>query len=722
MVSLQYLTNTYFRINQHYLAMIRVDEARATSQHESSYRPEIDGLRAVAVIAVFINHLQHRWLPGGFLGVDLFFAISGYVVTASLARRRETDGWQMLGGFYTRRFRRLLPALLVMVVVTAILFSLVVSSADDLYTLSMRTGAASLIGLSNIWLLKQGSNYFDFGTQFNPFLHTWSLGVEEQYYLFWPLLVMVCGVGFQGSQRSSLMRLLMLTIALSAASLLLSLTVWRGPAEDASFYLMPARFWELAAGAIVFLLQALWPSRHGAWKSSVISSMACWLFFSLVLIGFTLAEDTAGQFKPVFIIATAGLLISLRQHHLLGRCLSHPASLAIGIASYSLYLWHWPLIVLARWTIGINMLTAITLIFLTALITLGSYRLETTFRFGDVSEKWWRQPLFLYPIITLFSGLFVFTLPRTLAAKLFLGKSEQNSQDFTVTRSIPGTSITSYNCFLEPDAPIKASKENNKCQSIWNPSLPTLFVEGDSIAHSLIPMLEMVHQTRQYNISFFARGGCLTPFVKPWPDNRHLMPRYQGCAQHAHIREEAIFAKIKPGDQLVLATTNAYVQNEESQQSYLRAMADLAKKLEKQKAGLILFSPFPNFTARTAIKTPLSLCFHEWFRPQWAIPAECQPSMVDRNSLIAENSLLKRLQQQLKLSHSNIRTFDPFPILCPNGQAKCSTHMNGTMMFFDGLHLTGSGARFIVPQFQSFLKTIEVNTDQMTQKSSNGSK
>lgn len=107
------------------------------------------------------------------------------------------------------------------------------------------------------------------------------------------------------------------------------------------------------------------------------------------------------------------------------------------------------------------------------------------------------------------------------------GKHSIQPTEFPVSRNIKGTSITTYNCFVEPDAPVDVSKENGKCLVNWNPLLPTLFVEGDSIAHSLIPMLELLHENRRYNISFFGRGGCITPFVKPWPHNRYLLPRFQ---------------------------------------------------------------------------------------------------------------------------------------------------------------------------------------------------
>ena len=125
-----------------------------------AYRPEIDGLRAVAVVAVLINHLNERLLPGGFLGVDIFFVISGYVVTSSLLAREDGSSWQFLARFYGRRVRRLLPALVVNIVVVSILFSLFASPLDDFYAPIMRTGTAAIFGVSNLYLLRQRTGYF----------------------------------------------------------------------------------------------------------------------------------------------------------------------------------------------------------------------------------------------------------------------------------------------------------------------------------------------------------------------------------------------------------------------------------------------------------------------------------------------------------------------------------------------------------------------------------
>ena len=159
---------------------------RSEAQRGGAYRPEIDGLRAVAVLAVIANHLNHTLAREGFLGVDIFFVMSGYVVTSSLLARQATSSLSLLSGFYARRFKRLLPALIAMVVLVALLFCLFVSPGEELFYPSMRTGITSLVGVSNLYLLKQGSNYFSLDISFNPFMHTWSLGVEEQFYFSGP--------------------------------------------------------------------------------------------------------------------------------------------------------------------------------------------------------------------------------------------------------------------------------------------------------------------------------------------------------------------------------------------------------------------------------------------------------------------------------------------------------------------------------------------------------
>jgi peptidoglycan/LPS O-acetylase OafA/YrhL len=209
------------------------------------YRQEIEGLRAIAVTSVIINHFSPSVLPGGFLGVDVFFVISGFVITLSLDKSREQNLWDFIGRFYERRVKRLLPALATMIVVVSILVSLF--DPDPRRTLL--TGLSALFGLSNMAMVWTSTDYFAPATEFNAFLHTWSLGVEEQYYVVYPLLFWYllrsndAGTSARGLRGLGVLALLSL-----------ALFIWlSGREEMLAFYFMPARFWELAVGCLLYL-------------------------------------------------------------------------------------------------------------------------------------------------------------------------------------------------------------------------------------------------------------------------------------------------------------------------------------------------------------------------------------------------------------------------------------------------------------------------------------
>jgi peptidoglycan/LPS O-acetylase OafA/YrhL len=161
-------------------------------------RPEIDGLRAIAIVAVIGNHFDKRLFQSGYLGVDLFFVISGYVITASLARRHVTDFKDFWLGFLGRRIQRLLPALLIFVAVVCLVAWLLYPDPGVMVGLGWR----SLFGVSNIWLNKQATDYFSRDSELNLFTHTWSLGVEEQFYLLFPFLIWFTGFGKQEKNGS----------------------------------------------------------------------------------------------------------------------------------------------------------------------------------------------------------------------------------------------------------------------------------------------------------------------------------------------------------------------------------------------------------------------------------------------------------------------------------------------------------------------------------------
>ena len=160
---------------------------------KEKYKPEIDGLRAFAVIAVILNHTSYKILPNGFLGVDIFFVISGFVLTLSLEAKKDKNLIEFLKNFFYRRIKRLMPALIIFCLIISLLATLFIPSPKS----ANITGITGLLGFSNLYLLNSSTDYFATDVILNPFTHTWSLDVEEQFYFIFPFLIWFSGFGRQ---------------------------------------------------------------------------------------------------------------------------------------------------------------------------------------------------------------------------------------------------------------------------------------------------------------------------------------------------------------------------------------------------------------------------------------------------------------------------------------------------------------------------------------------
>ncbi|MEM9948709.1 MAG: acyltransferase, partial [Cyanobacteria bacterium P01_D01_bin.36] len=317
-------------------------QVKPSSSH-TGYRPEIDGLRAIAVIAVIINHFNASSLPSGFLGVDIFFVISGFVVTSSLSRKSGLSWKDYLLTFYSRRIKRLIPALVVCVLITAVIGCLFV---EDPRT-SLRTGLASLIGASNLYLLKESTDYFGQSGELNLFTQTWSLGVEEQFYLVFPILLGLCGFS-RMQRRNGRRNLFFVVLTLSVLSLVGYVHLNYQLRFSSAFFLMPARFWELGAGCLIFLM-AKRISALPRFKVLLAPVSAAGL---IGLLFFSPSFQMFATLATVFFTST--LLWSFRENGRLVSLFSQSWMVQIGLLSYSLYLWHWSVLVLSRWTVGIS--------------------------------------------------------------------------------------------------------------------------------------------------------------------------------------------------------------------------------------------------------------------------------------------------------------------------------------------------------------------------------
>ena len=298
------------------------------------YRPDIDGLRAVAVLAVLIFHFG-GWLSGGFVGVDVFFVISGFLITGILAREVE-QGTFSLRRFWTRRLRRIAPASLVVTVVT-LLAGMVMLMPNDLIPLAKATIAQQTM-LTNVYEWRN-TGYFDTHRP-RPLLHMWSLAVEEQFYLFYPLLFVRLPMHRRGLVRAILWGAMLVSLVLSVYA-----TSYRS--GMAGFFLLPFRAWELLLGGLAALEMPRRPL--GALRANALALLGLGL---IVVPCITYNEKM--QFPglaalPPCLGACFLIFAGTHDQTLVGRILSSRMAVAIGLVSYSLYLWHWPLHVYARY-------------------------------------------------------------------------------------------------------------------------------------------------------------------------------------------------------------------------------------------------------------------------------------------------------------------------------------------------------------------------------------
>ncbi len=300
-----------------------------------NYRPDIDGLRAVAVLSVVFYHYGATWLPGGFTGVDVFFVISGYIITFHSLSRIELGNFT-IGDFYRRRIRRITPPLILMVSFCIVFGWLYVTPLE--YSDLAKSSAAAVIGIGNIYFYRN-TGYFDPAAETQPLLHTWSLGVEEQFYFIWPLLLWL-GLPLLGG-RSTFRKAL-----LAAVVCAFIYAVWEtNNSPKAAFYLPHPRAWELGLGALIAFM-----NRAGSrLVSEAMSAIGlCLVGFSIFSLSST--EPFPGVNAAYACVGTA-LLVWPKQHPTACcRLLSASPLILIGQISYGIYLWHWPLIVFYRYS------------------------------------------------------------------------------------------------------------------------------------------------------------------------------------------------------------------------------------------------------------------------------------------------------------------------------------------------------------------------------------
>tara|TARA_R110000765_G_C18962354_1_gene609544 strand:- start:125 stop:2110 length:1986 start_codon:yes stop_codon:yes gene_type:complete len=642
------------------------------------YINSIDGLRALAVLSVMVFHLNPVYLPGGFTGVDIFFVISGYVVAKSLSSRASSTFSDFIKNFYKRRLVRIYPALLACLIFT----SLVVIFFIPRFYMSKsidETGLAAFFGFSNVVLALDTESYFSLSTDFNPFVHTWSLGVEEQFYFIFPVLFYF----WLGNKfKYSIQILFVISICLSY--------LYLDNNVNKAYYLVTSRFWELAAG--VMLYQYHHSKSNSVKMTDRLRGLTLTGGLFITVLGLILSDKN--QFPlPWAILPVVGTclllhgLVATSNHKpLVEKCFSISVLRHFGKLSYSLYLWHWPIFTFFRWTIGLQtypeyvFATILTYLFAAA----SYYFLETKF-----------------PKINIVSSLssskvLKIALPSisVLALGIFLGYKGQPILSFSETANRDVWSP--YIDFSTPQPDMSLSGR-------------TLFVIGDSHAGAYSKMLEKLSQETGLAIIRYGKGGCgITNMRKPVLIKENpCLDRLNGWLEEIKqttgpndiiffatlkLKRSVLQSSIMPGDlndslrelempQTKLAMQNAFDESEK-----------VIKELSQNTKLMIIDAPMPVFNY-------IAFRCADWYTANNPI---CGAGYTERRELMERlraQSLnnIKKLKRKLNF----LTIWDPMPLLC--SEETCSLYRNKKPIYFDSDHLSGFGNEFLYEDFKNKL-------------------
>ena len=328
---------------------------------KTRFRADIEGLRAVAVLSVIGFHYEVPRMTGGFVGVDIFFVISGYLISQLLLKEISATKTLDFVRFYGRRAKRLLPASLFMTIATLLVGYMTLAPFEQIEV--AKSAQASALYATNVWLLHRAMNYFSPESSLNPFLHTWSLSVEEQFYLVWPAFLLVAS---RFGRRALVVAMLLLTAGSFIGCLYLTYTkqAW-------AFYFSPARAWEFGAGALV----AIGPAANWARKSGSGAIIGWAAFAALIISCFAINEffSFPGVVAIIPVLATALLLLTGENAAGPSMLLTTAPFQFFGTRSYAMYLWHWPIAVLGSVFVSVNAATYSAFFVLTVVLASFSY-------------------------------------------------------------------------------------------------------------------------------------------------------------------------------------------------------------------------------------------------------------------------------------------------------------------------------------------------------------
>ncbi|WP_462173754.1 acyltransferase family protein [Pseudoalteromonas xiamenensis] len=601
------------------------------------YRPDIDGLRAIAVLSVMFFHFNSNYLSGGFLGVDVFFVISGYLITSIIYKEQATNSFTFQS-FYVRRMKRILPPLFLMLTLTLFVGCLIMLPYD-FFKLAVSV-ASVLIFSSNYQYAIRTEDYFASNSSEWPLLHTWSLAVEEQYYFIFPVLLFFIIRNFKNSTL-----LLLTTIAV----LSFGLAEWMsrsGQFTALSYYFIFSRMGELLTGSLLAIAHF-----HGYIRKTESSLLAC---TSLALVLFLFIHIDKSQPFPGFIalVLCMPIVVLLNsQNTIVNRLLSLKPIVYIGLLSYSLYLFHWPILAFFRYLFNVNgsesVLTlnnqAMALIMIVVTSMISYYVVEKPAREFKTSKARVFIGYFIVPslVIGLFSSFVIFQKgwPQRLSSD-HLDASLQ---------------------FSHIDRNICPSLINLNCQGGSKESEKHIVFFGNSHAEHYFEFVSLIAKSKGYSVSLFSSGGCLIS-----TESQKCRTAYEAYSAYAESR-----------DITLIAFRWDTITESEIELNALRNILLEAKKI----SGRVIVLAQPPMLAFEPDKV--------YNCSRLKIPCEMTKSFIDDNS---HNELIKKIALD-----AGVEFYDPFQ----NINRSELLSKDNKVHYYDSNHLSVYGARWLFEQYQS---------------------
>lgn len=631
-------------------------------QQSPKFRSDIEGLRAVAVLLVVACHCGVSWCQGGFIGVDVFFVISGYLITGILVAEIRRTSSLDLPRFYARRARRLLPALLLVLLATLAAGAFI--QAPQELAFAGRAARATALYFSNVFFDLYGADYFARDVESSPFLHTWSLGVEEQFYLVWPLLLLL---GLR--QRKSNRPLIWLFAGVASLSLLICLwsTAYR---PTFAFYELPARAWEFGLGG---LLACAGVSRLRGTAAAVLG----WLGLAAILLVAYLLRDGAGfpgWLATVPALGTVAVLATgpARPPRGVGFLLDSRPMQYLGARSYSWYLWHWPFVV---FSVAIAPAIPVAAKVIVGAASLGAAAL--TYR---LLEQPVRHNPYLIRRAALSLGLAGTTALAAAAIAFHVIRLSDRMATQPAMKPITAAVADVAAMPREQCVSLVWSREFRTCTFGDRSSSTMVVLFGDSHALQWFDVLQQLANQSRWRLVTVLKFGCAAADIDPV-----IATRSELCRAW---RGQAVQTIVSLHPTLVLAGsfTSRFSESNPGGPTLNRLTLGTRGTLDSlTRAGLSVVllrdTPLPPFDVPTCLARS---ALHPW------LARTCE---FDRDAAL--NPLVFEAEQRAAAGMPRVHFLDLTDQVCPG--SVCPAVVNNMIVYRDKTHLTGTFASSLAP-------------------------